>query len=167
MANTVKWNVIDTPLAGSTVVGKIQPTTLNFSKDFAKKGGKDGEAIITNLTSPLDCSETVRFAYSKVNNIYAQTGIDPNVYAASRLGFSVLSQLNTTLTSTTESGHRIDLPLTAHLVLRGPASEDITGTIIASMISRLIGTLFEEGAATPDARINSLIRGAVLPKALA
>lgn len=167
MANTVKWNVIDTPLAGSTVVGKIQPATLNFSKDFAKKGGKDGEAIITNLTSPLDCSETIRFAYSKVNNIYAQTGIDPNVYAASRLGFSVLSQLNTTLTSTTESGHRVDLPLIAHLVLRGPASEDITGAIIANMIYRLVGTLFEEGAATPDARINSLIRGAVLPKALA
>lgn len=166
MSNIIKWNVTDTPLADSTVVGKIQPATLNFSKDFAKKEAKSDDMVLTNLTSPLDCVETVRFAYNKVSNIYANTGIDPNVYSSSRVGFSILAQVNATMTATTAEGKRTDLPLTAHLVLKGPASEHVDGAVMAQLLARLLGCVFEEGAATPDARLNSLIRGALLPKSL-
>lgn len=166
MAITTKWNVTDTPLAGGTVAGNLVPATLNFSSDFAKKEAKTGEIVLANLTSPLDCVETVRYAYAKVSNIYANTGIDPNVYASSRLGFSVLSQVNPTITVIDDKGVRTDLPLSAHIVLKGPASEYITGAVLTQLVSRLIGTLYEEGAATADARLNSLIRGALLPKSL-
>jgi hypothetical protein len=115
----------------------------------------------------LDRPETIRFAYQGIADVYKGTGIDPSVYASSRKGFSVLVQVNDTISVVdSDTKKRVDLPISAHLVFKGPQHEAVSGEVIRQLIARVIGALYEEGAATPDARINSLIRGAVLPKAL-
>jgi hypothetical protein len=157
----------DTALAAGAKAGNLTPASLNYTQDFTKRETKANQAIISNLTSPLDRPETIRFAYQGIADVYKGTGIDPSVYASSRKGFSVLVQVNDTISVVdSDTKKRVDLPISAHLVFKGPQHEAVSGEVIRQLIARVIGALYEEGAATPDARINSLIRGAVLPKAL-
>lgn len=167
MATTVSWNYSDSGIYPA-IEKSLEIPSLNFTSDFVKKETKANEALLANLTSPLGRAETVRFAYQRIANIYNNTGIDPSVYAASKYGFSVLAQLNDILTVVDDTtGYRVDLPLSAHLVVKGPQNEAITGERLRTLVARLVALLYEQTADTPDSRLNSLIRGAVLPKALA
>lgn len=166
MAATCSW-----PFKDTTITGGAEPafkqTPLNFSADFSKLETKANQALITNSTCPLDRPETIRFAYTSIANVYSKTGIDPNYYGPSRKGFSVLAQVTDSVTLVDEvSKKAIYLPLSAHIVLKGACHEVVNGQLMAVLLKRLIGALCEQGDATPDARLNSLIRGAVLPKVL-
>lgn len=166
MATNCHWPYKDTAISGGAEPA-FKQTPLNFSADFAKLETKANQAIITNSTSPLDRPETIRYAFTTVANIYSKTGIDPSYYGPSRKGFSILAQVNDNLSVTDDVTKKtIVLPLSAHIVMKGACHEAINGEMMTILLKRLIGALCEQGAATPDARLNSLIRGALLPKVL-
>lgn len=166
MASTASWNHQDT--AGVTV-GEIAPDALNFTLDFAKLETKANEATLVNLTSPTDRRETIRFGYTRIANVYSGSGLDPSVYAQNKTGVSVLAQVNSVLSyysNADDTSSRVDLPVSAHLVLKVPNHEAITADILVEVINRLCGALFEQGGSSPGPRLTALIRGAVLPRAM-
>jgi len=153
------WNFTDTT---TTSVGQFQPDTINYSADFAKKTADASSVIITNLTSPLDRIETIRYAVSKVSNIYSGSGVEPGYYSLAKTGASVLVQDNTVLSNVVD-GVRVDYPITAHLVLRVPLADIITGDILDKVLKRLIGACYDQSGSSPGPRLNKLVRGALVP----
>lgn len=118
MAYTTTWGF--TP-AAAIAARTIKPVNLAFGTDFAKTSYKPGEAILSNLTSPLDRVETYRFATSQVANVYTGTKLDPSSQSQNKRGTAVLLQLRSDLGVTdTDTNTKIILPFEAHLVMRVP-----------------------------------------------
>lgn len=156
---STSWNFTDT---STTSVGQIQPATINYSADFAKKTADASSVVIANLTSPLDRIETIRYAAQRVSNIYSGANIEPGYYSPVKSGMSILIQDNTVLTDEVD-GVRVDYPFSAHIVMRVPLSAVVTESVLNAVINRLIGACYEQSGTTPAPRLNKLIRGAVLP----
>lgn len=166
MSKTISWNRSDT--AVTPAVGKITPDSLNFAADFAKREGGNGSVTIVNTTGPADRTETVRYAVSKVSNIYSGTSVDPSAFALSKRGASVLVQVNDIITVTdSTTSYRYDLPISAHMVVKTSLDEVITSDVLTSIVQRLIGAAYEQSGNSVGDRLAKLIRGAVVPGALA
>lgn len=163
MAKTVSVGYTDTPIAGVTSL-EFPRGLVNFGADYRVKSDTANEAIITNLTSPVDRPEKFRISYSDVSNIYTGTDIDPSVFAPSKRGVSVLCQLTETLSvsDSTDAAFRVDLPISAHIVLKVPASEYLTADMLQTVMGRLVSGVYETGSLTTT-RIQAIIRGSLLP----
>lgn len=165
MSKTISWNRTDTAVSPS--IGEFTPDTLNFAADFAKREGGNGDITIVNTTGPADRTETVRYAVSKVNNIYSGTSVDPSAFALSKRGASVLVQVNDIITVTdSTTGYRYDLPISAHMVVKTSLDEVITSDVLTAIVKRLLGAAYEQSGTSVGDRLAKLIRGAVTPTAL-
>lgn len=154
---------IDTPISGVTTLA-FSRGLVNYAKDFNVVEDEPEQVKITNLTSPLDRPETFRFAYSQIKDIYSSADVHPNVQAPSKRGVSLLVQLTNTISDVDAvTGSRVDLPMSAHMVLKFPANAAITPELVADQIGRLISGLYETGSLTTD-RLKSMMRGSLLPK---
>lgn len=166
MSKTISWNRNDT--AVTPAVSNITPSSLNYAKDFAKRESGNGSVTIVNTTGPADRTETIRYAVSKVSNIYSGTSVDPSAFALSKRGASVLVQVNDVITVTdSTTNYRYDLPISAHLVVKTSLDEVITSEVLTSIVQRLIGAAYEQSGSSVGERLAKLIRGAVVPGALA
>lgn len=164
MSSTSSWNYTDT---AATAVATLQPATLDYDVDFAKKDSKaENTLIITNTTSPLDRPENIRYAVSRVNNIYSGSGLEAGFQAPNRAGVSVLVQDTTVLTVVDDAGNRYDYPFSAHLVLKVPFSEVVTDTVLNTVLNRLIGACYEKSGTSAGPRISKMIRGALTPSVM-
>lgn len=163
MAKIVSVGYTDTPISGVTSLA-FPRGLVNFGADYRVKSDTANEAIITNLTSPVDRPEKFRISYSDVSNIYTGTDIDPSVFAPSKRGVSVLCQLTETLSvsDSTDAAFRVDLPISAHIVLKVPASEYLTADMLQTVMGRLVSGVYETGSLTTT-RIQAIIRGSLLP----
>lgn len=163
MAKSVLYNRTDTPISGVTEL-TIPIGLVNFGTDFRVRSNEPGEAVITNLTSPIDRPEKYRFAMNEIKDIYRNTGIDTTLYSPSRRGASVLCQLTDTWTvvDSADPSYEVALPIEGHIVLKMPANENITADMIKTFVGRLVSGLFETGTVT-SGRIRSLFRGSLLP----
>lgn len=158
-------------MALSTSFGyEAASSSLNVSvpvldyKDFSPRKVEATEVELTNMTSPVDQPETLRFAITPINNVYQNTGVDPAYYGASRKGFSVLVQLNDILrvTDSVKPEFVQDFPVSAHIVIRGASSQYVSSDNVYSVVKRLVAAL-TPGTDT-SARLNELIRGALMPQ---
>jgi hypothetical protein len=164
MAYTTNWGF--TP-ASDITARKIQPANLAFGTDFAKTSYKPGEAILSNLTSPLDRVETYRFATSQVANVYTGTKLDPSSQSQNKRGTAVLLQIRSDLGVTdTDTNSKIILPFEAHLVMRIPQHEAVNVTLVKEFLNRLYGGLYEDSDTLMTARLTALLHGSVLPQSL-
>lgn len=158
---TVNVGYTDTPIEGVTVLGFARGL-LNFKQDWRQLSqASPNEVILTNITSPIDRSEKLRIGVTPITNIYQNTGISDKAQAISKKGVSVLCQLTNTLRSTDTLGS-VDLPVSAHLVLKLPAHEDITAQVVLTLIGRLLSSLYETGTEDLD-RLQAIMRGSLLP----
>lgn len=162
---TIAINVgyTDTAIPGSPVLNLLR-APVNFGADFRVKSEVANELSLINLTSPVDRPEKFRFSYSDITNIYNGTDVDPSVYAPSKRGLSVLAQLTETfsVTDSANPAYRVDLPVSAHIVLKLPANENITSAMVQNLVARLASGLYETGLTTTS-RISSLVRGSLTP----
>lgn len=164
MPKTISWGFEDSPISGVTELS-FDRALLNFKADFREKAKSATEAVITNITSPFDRPERIRFAVSDISNVYAGTDIDPSVYSPSRRGVSVLAQVTSiaSVTDSNDADFRVDLPISAHIVLKVPSSEHLDAGKIQTIVARLVSSLFETGDESTS-RLDALIRGSLLPK---
>lgn len=168
MAKTLSMNFTDTPMTGATTV-KLDVAQLNYAKDFRVTKDEPSEAIVTNLTSPLDQPERFRWAHNNVTDVYKGTGIDPTLYYQSRRGTQVLCQLTDvySVTDTSDASYLAMLPVECHLVIKVPNNDLITPEIAEQLVERMLGGLYEtEATATQYTRLQALLRGALLPAVL-
>lgn len=164
MSKTISWNRSDTAV---TEVGAFEADSLNYAADFAKREGAASDITLVNTTGPADRTETVRYAVTKINNIYSGTSVDPSAFALSKRGASVLVQVNDIITVTdSTTNYRYDLPISAHMVVKTSLDEVITDDVLTAIVQRLIGATYEQSGRNVGERISKLIRGAVVPSAL-
>lgn len=166
MAKTLSVNYTDTPLATGTAVQYELPQ-LNYKADFRVTKDEPSEAIITNLTSPIDQPERFRWAHNNVVDVYKNSGIDPTLYYQSRRGTQVLCQLTDVykVTDEADTSYLALLPVTCHLVVKVPNNDLISPAVVEALIQRMLSGLYEtdNGQYT---RLRSLLRGALLPASL-
>lgn len=167
MAKKISVNYTDTAISGATKVSWTLPT-LNFASDFRVREDEPSEAIVTNLTSPIDAPERIRWAHSEVKDVYKGAGIDPTLYYPSRRGTQILCQLTDVLTVTDDASpdYQAALPVSAHLVVKVPNNELITEEIVLSLLQRLVAGLYETTGSTTSPRLRGILRGSLLPAAL-
>jgi hypothetical protein len=167
MTKEIKAGYLDTAISGVTTL-TFPRGLVNLKQDFRVKSNNNGkEVVLTNLTSPIDRPENIRLAYSEIANIYNGTGIEPSVAAPSKKGVSVLAQVTDVISvaDTTDADFRIDLPLSAHLVIKAPASEYVTAAQIQTVVGRLLSSLFDTGS-TSNSRLEAILRGSLVPTEL-
>lgn len=153
----------DTAVSGVTAP-IITTTVLNYGTDFRIKSESSKEVVLVNTTTPLDQSETIRFGYSEIADIYAKSGINSDLITGSKKGINLLTQINEVMkvTDTTNSAFVQYLPVSAHLVIKVPQSSYIDTSAVEALINRLISTLYENGVSS----IPALSKGVLAPRAL-
>ena len=163
MSKSLNSNHHDTAVSGVTTLS-LDRAILNFGADFRVKSQDPAQAVIVNMTSPVDCPETFKFAVSPVKDIYKGSSVDPSLFDASRRGVSILCALNdvVTITDSSDATYRVDKPLSAHIVIKVPYDTQITGGMIESLVGRLVSGLYETGD-DGITRIAALMRGSLLP----
>lgn len=164
MAKEINRGYTDTPISGVTSL-TFPRAILNFSKDFRVKSNNGGkEILLTNLTAPIDRPENIRLAYTDISNIYNGTGVEPSVAAPTKRGVSILAQVTDVLSvsDTADADFRIDLPISAHLVLKVPSSQYINATEVQIVLGRLLSSLFDSGSTT-SSRLEAILRGSLVP----
>lgn len=164
MPTTVNPGYKDTAIVGG-LQAKYTAAPLNFKDDFRQTSYSGDEAVITNLTSPVDRPETFRFSQQSIANIYRSTSIESSRFGPTKGGRSILIQHNS-ISAVEEEGSTQDsyhLPLGIHLVLRVPNSEYVDAAVVTTQIERLLGALHETGD-DGKTRLSALLRGSLLPK---
>lgn len=167
MTKQISNGYTDTPISGVSSL-TFPRAILNIEKDYRVKSNNNGkEIVLTNITSPVDRPENIRLAYTEVANIYGGTSIDPSLLAPTKRGVSVLAQVTDVMAVTDDanSDFRIDLPMSAHLVIKVPASEYVTAEVVQQLVGRLLSSLFDAGK-TDSARLNAILRGSLVPSEL-
>lgn len=150
-----------------TATKSVAIPDLDYAHDFHVTQDVPGEVILTNITSPLDRGESIRFAITNVKDVYANTGVDPAFQAASHQGVSLVVQVNDTWRyedSATPTASKVDLPISAHLVIKAPKTSFLGADDYLSITKRVYSLLFGTGAIT-SARLMMLLKGALDPNA--
>jgi hypothetical protein len=167
MTKVINSGYVDTPVEGVPSL-TFPRAVLNIGTDYRVKTNNTGkEVVLTNLTSPIDRPENIRLAYSDIANIYSGTGVDPSLSAPTKRGVSILSQVTDVISVTddADADYRVDLPISAHIVLKVPASEYITANVVQTLIGRLLSSLFDTGV-TSTSRLEAILRGSLVPSEL-
>lgn len=163
MSITKGLGYADTAVSGVTPP-TIATTNLNFEADFRVKSETARDVILVNTTSPLDQSETIRFGYSEIADIYAKSGINSDLVVGSKKGINLLAQI-TEIAKVTDSNNAAFiqyLPISAHLVIKVPQSSYIDNELVQALITRLMSTLYQNGSSL----LPSLSKGVLAPRGL-
>lgn len=163
MSKTISTGYTDTVATPKT----LNRADLSYAADFRVRQDEPGEAILVNLTSPIDRTETIRYGYSEIKDVYKNTSIDASVMAPSKKGVQVLAQVNDTfsLTDSVDPTYRVDLPVSAHIIVKIPACEYITPAMVETLVARAAASLYDTGATTTT-KISQLLKGSLVPTGL-
>lgn len=163
MSITKSMGYSDTAVSGVTAP-TITTKVLNFESDFRVKSESAKEVVLVNTTTPLDQNETIRFGFSEIADIYAKSGINSDLVVGSKKGINLLSQLTeiVKVTDSANSAFTQYLPISAHLVIKVPQSSYIDSALVQDLITRLISTLYQNGASL----VPALAKGVLTPKGL-
>jgi hypothetical protein len=166
MTKVTKYGYTDTPIDGVTDL-KFDRGLVNIKQDFRVKSNSGKEAILTNITSPIDRPENIRIAFTDVADVYKGSNVEPSVFAPSKRGVSVLVQVTDVLTVTddTDADYKIDLPLSFHLVVKVPNSEYVTADVVKKGLGRLLSSLYDTGSIS-NTRLEAILRGSLIPSEL-
>lgn len=166
MAKSLSLGFTDTPIEGVTSLNFARGL-VNYGVDYRVKSEGSGELMLTNLTSPVDCPERVRVAYSEVSNIYNGTGIEPTLYSTTKRGVSIMIQVTDVMSVTDDADpdFRYDLPISSHLVIKTAVDALVTPAIVLQIVGRVISGLYDTGS-TQTTRLAAILRGSLKPSDL-
>lgn len=163
MAKSASFGYTDTLDTGSAT-RTFTRANLNWPVDFVATEKSDMKFQGANKTSPMDQLETIRVQASEISDVYKGTSIDPSAYSGSRKGLSIVAQVNDILrvTDSVDTTYQVDLPLSAHMVIKVPQNSMITSDHVMALAGRCLATLFDSNQLT-SGRIANLLRGAMTP----
>lgn len=166
MAKTTSFGYTDTAPAGGATKTLTRPN-LNYAANYSVTVNTDNKAVITNLTTPVDQPETIRWQATNIANIYDSSTIDPSVYATSKQGISLVAQVNSILrvTDSVDPTFQVDLPISVHMVVKLPKSQYITSANLEMAIARCVAAYYETDS-TGTTRLDKLVRGSMLPSTI-
>lgn len=166
MTKAISVNYTDTAISGVSSL-PFSRGLVNFGADFRIKSDEPDEAILTNMTSPLNFPEKARVGFTEVADVYKGAGIDPSLYAPTKRGVSILSQITEvwTVTDSEDPTFQVALPVSAHIVLKIPNHELITPAMVTTLLGRAVSGLYDTGDLTTK-RLAAMLRGSLLPSDL-
>lgn len=166
MSKSTSVGYTDTADGGATTQSFTR-ANLHWDTDFTVTSDGDSKCLLVNKTSPLDQLEKIRMESSNIADVYKGTSIDPTVYAPSRQGTSIVCQVMDVLrvTDTTDAAYQVDLPLSAHIVLKVPLSTHITADHVLAVAGRALSCLFDSNS-TANTRVAAMLRGSMTPSGL-
>lgn len=161
------WTVSDDYSDTVTATKSLAIPDLDFKHDFSKKEDEPTSASIVNTTSAgLNPSETVKFGYSTVANIYTNTDVDAAAYAPSKRGVQVMAEISENYKAVNSvTGDEVILPCKGRVVLRFPSMSCVNETLIKDLLYRSISASLSTGS-TDATRIIELAKGSLLPSGL-
>lgn len=165
MAKSVTLNINDTAISGGPQALSVSLPAINWPVDWSKTVDEAGSATLTYKPAPFDAPQTAKFAVNRIANIYAGSPVDASYQLPYKRGASILCQVNlvASVTDTADSTYRVDLPLSAHLVIKAPMSGLLTVNDIRSVAERAFALLYETGS-TDSTRLTELLKGSMLPE---
>jgi len=168
MAYVANMNLNDTAIASAPT--SITAPMINWGADYIKSQNVPGSVVLAYNKAPIDAPQTVRFASTPIANIYQNTPVDPSYQLPQKRGLSLVAQLNqvVTVTDNADPSFRVDLPYSAHVVLRTPMSSFLTEAQIWSILTRAMSCLVDkQTVANPyEYRLKQLLRGGLVPDRL-
>lgn len=162
MAKSVTLNVTDT--AGGTAP-TITGVAKNYGVDYTVTAQPTGMVDLANQSSPTDALSTERFSLNRIADIYKGTSVTDGYKSPNKAGYSLLSQCNlvATVTDSEDATYRVDVPLSAHVVIKGPYDSNITIAHLTTCLMRALGGLYETDGTI---RLAKLVRGGLTPTGL-
>lgn len=166
MSKSVSVGYTDT-VDGAGNTQSFTRSNLHWDADFVVTSDGDSKCLLTNKTSPLDQLEKIRIESSSIADVYKGTSIDPTVYAPSRQGVSIVCQVMDILrvTESTDPTYQVDLPISAHIVLKVPLNTNVTAEHVLTCAGRALSCLFDSNS-TASTRAAALLRGSMTPPGL-
>lgn len=164
MAKQISWGFtgVDTAISGVTELD-FPRGLVNFGDDFIVESQNGKEVILTHIRTPRTLPERFRIGRTTLSNIFAGTGVDPAVDSTKK-GIQLLLQLTDvmSITDSVDATIRNDYPVSIHAVIKIPAIDDLTSTMVLTLLGRLVSGFFATGDLTAT-RLESLSRGALVP----
>lgn len=166
MSKSTSFGYTDTADGGATTQSFTR-ANLNWPTDFSIISDNDGKVILANKTSPLDQLERIRIESNGVADIYRGTSIDPSAYAPSRQGVSIVCQVMDVLrvTESTDATYQVDLPISAHIVVKVPLSTHVTAANVQAVLGRALSCFYSSNS-TATTQIAAMLRGSMTPSGL-
>lgn len=161
------WTVSSLPKDTSTTQLSLMLPDLSYTTDYAVVQDDPGEAKITNTTGNyLWSPETIRFAASTVKNVYANTDIDPTLFAPVKSGVQVMSEVAELYMATnSKTGAEVVLPCKGRVVLRFPTGGVVGEALLSNLVGRTIASLYPTGTASIS-RVVDMARFSLLPRGM-
>lgn len=140
---------------------------LSYSTDFSKSVDEPSEAKIDNVTSTeLTSPEQIRYATSKVSNIYNDTSTPAVSKMPNAAGVQNLVEINEVYRAVNSAtGQEVDLPCKGRIVLRFPNNSVVTQALIQDLLVRTISAAFATGSVDASREVQ-IARGIVVPSGL-
>lgn len=162
MAITTLWNY-----TAAAATKNVAVPDVDFSSFTEMDKSTKSDKWISNVTSPIDRPETVRFKTTNIGNIYNGTDILPSYFATSKAGREIFFQLNDILTATDSADptYRQDLPFSGYVALKFPTNSLVTGDMLLAFYERLSSMAFDTNAVTKS-RLEAWMHGSSLPSNL-
>lgn len=162
---TGNWTVSDLVTDSILTPKNVSVPDLDYDSDYAKTMDEPDEARISNITSPdLSVHETIRFARSKVTNVYQNVDlVDASNVSPNKTGVQVMIELTVIYRAINSvTGEERDIPTKGRIVLRIPSVSYVTDAIIMDLFVRTVGAATKTGS-TDQTRLVELVRGSLLP----
>lgn len=151
-------------LATGTAQALATPTHQPLAPDagaFAYSKDDPGESVLMNIEAALDQPNSIRYAVSKVADVFKGTPATPN--QGQRVdGNSHLVQLNEVWKAYDDADTSVVaeyLPVSAHLVLKLPTHALITGALVETLLLRLLGAVQRNATDDLDVALAPLLHG--------
>lgn len=139
---------------------------INFPLDWAVDEESGTSCTVSRITADLDKPETIKFATSKLNNIYSNSDIATAERCPVTSGTRISASLhNTWIETDADTNVSYKAPVAVSIAVTVPNWGVISGSDVLSLISDVIGSLFDTDDTTSKClRIERLLHGAEKPK---
>jgi hypothetical protein len=159
MAKTSGFLFTNTTPESSTSVAPIQ---MGLVSNYAVERDTARMAVLNNKTAPIDAQELVTYSSRDIATINTDLSVQNPARVKAGVLYTIQVQDTLVTTDSSDPTYRVDEPIVASLSIRHGKSGNITSSIVASVVARLIGACRHNDGSW---RFDDLMRSAEKPVA--
>jgi hypothetical protein len=121
----------------------ITPFKLGLLTNYSAEDAPE-QCEMNNKTTPIDVEELITYRAKKIPTVNTDLNIQYPSPVKSGVQYQVMIQDTLSTTDSSDPNFRVDEPIVAYLQVRHPRSGNITNAHVATVVTRLISSLFKE-----------------------
>lgn len=128
--------------------------------EYVLKENSASSVLYTNIQSPLGKPENVKYAFRRIADVYANTGIDKVYALPTKRGVEIYTQLVqnwSAIDSDNPENPEYILPVSCSISLKVPENSLISTSNVEDLLKRTLGALYAGNAS----HLAEFLRGAV------